>query len=62
MSFALQNSHKVVSLFAAVAVTLALHGSLLAGFGHLANQSPTPVLANCGAVTLPTVTVAGGRG
>ena len=61
MSLVAQNSHKVFSLFAAVVVTLALHGSLLAGFSHLAAQGPAPVLANCNAATLSAVTVVGAR-
>lgn len=43
------NLQKLVSLAAAILVTLGLHGSLLAGFDHLATQAPGVVLAqrNC---------------
>jgi len=61
MSRVVQNSHKVFSLFAAVIVTFALHGSLLAGFSHLAAQAPAPVFANCHAATLSAVTVVRAR-
>jgi hypothetical protein len=61
MSLVAQNSHKVFSLFAAVLVTFALHGSLLAGFSHLAAQGPAPVFANCNAATLSAVTVVRAR-
>jgi len=61
MPFAVQTSHKVVSLFAAVAVTLTLQNSMLAGFSHLADQAQASAQANCSVATLPTVTVTGTR-
>lgn len=62
MPFAVQNSYKVGALFAAVAVTFTLQGSILAGFNHLADQAQASALANCSAVTLPSVTVIPARG
>jgi len=62
MPFVLQNSHKVISLLAAGVITFAVHGSLLAGFNHLAAQSPAAVFANCNAATLSAVTVVGADG
>jgi hypothetical protein len=62
MSLVVQNSYKVFSLFAAVLVTFALHGSLLAGFSHLAAQASAPVFANCNAATLSAVIVVGADG
>ena len=62
MPFAVQNSHKVISLLAAGVITFAVHGSLLAGFNHLAAQSPAAVFANCNNTTLAPVTLLGRRG
>jgi hypothetical protein len=62
MPLAIQSSHKIVSLLAAVAITFTVHGSLLAGFNHLADQAQASTLANCNAATLPAVTVTPARG
>jgi len=61
MPFVVQTSHKVVSLFAAVAVALTLQNSMLAGFSHAADLHQAALLAKCSAATLPTVTVVGAR-
>jgi len=62
MHFNANHTHKFASLLAATLITLALHGSLLAGFDRLAAQSANAVFANCNSTTLPPVTVLGRRG
>jgi|GEM_PF-6047387 len=62
MPLAVQYSHRIFSLLAAVAITFTVHGSLLAGFNQLAGQAQASALANCSAVTLPAVTVSPARG
>lgn len=62
MPLTVQNSYKIVSLLAAVAITFTVHACLLAGFNHLADQAQASTLANCSAVTLPAVTITPARG
>ena len=55
-------AHKVLGAIAAVAATLILQGTLLAGFDHLAARDAAAGAASTQMATLPTVTVAAPRG
>lgn len=46
------HTRQFLSLLAATLIALTLQGSMLAGFDHLAAQSPAAVFANCNAATL----------
>ena len=55
-------AHKVLGAIAAVAVTLVLQGTLLAGFDHSAARDAADAAATTQMATLPAVTVVAPRG
>ncbi len=61
-SYATGGFRRVASGLAALAVTVAVQGSLLAGFNHLATRADQESQVNAKAVTLPAVTVVHKRG
>ena len=55
-------AHKAIGAIAAVAVTLVLQSTLLAGFDHLAARDAVDTAATTQMATLPAVTVVAPRG